>query len=149
VAAIDHSPRAATVSGAAVEFARLLDCPVEVLHVIETDVVEELAVDVETLDAAQSVVTDAVDRLLAAGITASGHLIRVVSDHGGTGRGIAEFATEHDAQMILIGSPADSQIAGVFDAAVTTQVVRHANCAVHIVPPTHNPEPSQAAHTAF
>jgi MFS family permease len=149
VAAIDHSPRAATVSGAAVEFARLLDCPVEVLHVIETDVVEELAVDVETLDAAQSVVTDAVDRLLAAGITASGHLVRVVSDHGGTGRRIAEFATEHDAQMILIGSPADSQIAGVFDAAVTTQVVRHANCAVHIVPPTHNPEPSQAAHTAL
>ena len=149
VAAIDHSPRAAAVSGAAVEFAQLLGCPVEVLHVIETDVVDELAVDVETLESARTVLASAVDRLRSAGITASEHLIRVVSDHGGTGRRIAEFAAKHHAQMILIGRPADSQIAGVFDAAVTTQVVRHADCAVHIVPPINENQLSGAAHSAL
>jgi nucleotide-binding universal stress UspA family protein len=149
VAAIDGSTRVAAVTGAAVEFARLLDCPVEVLHVVETDIIEELAVDVETIDAAPTVVADAADQLRSAGITASAHLIRVVSDHGGTGRRIAEFAAEHDAQMILIGRPSDSQIAGIFDAAATTQVVRYANCAVHIVPPTHTDEPAQAGHTAL
>jgi nucleotide-binding universal stress UspA family protein len=149
VAAIDGSTRVAAVTGAAVEFARLLDCPVEVLHVIETDIIEEVAVDVETIDAAPTVLADAADQLRSAGITASAHLIRVVSDHGGTGRRIAEFAAEHDAQMILIGRPSDSQIAGIFDAAATTQVVRYANCAVHIVPPTRTDEPAQVGHTAL
>jgi MFS family permease len=148
VAAIDGSPPAAAVSGAAIEFARLLDCPIDVLHVVETDVIEELAVDVETIHAAQTVVAGTVDQLRSAGITATGHLITLVSDHGGTGRRIAEFAAEQHAQMILIGRPADSQIAGIFDAALTTQVVRHANCAVHIVPPINIDEPSMAAQTA-
>jgi MFS family permease len=148
VAAIDGSPRAAAVSGAAIEFARLLDCPVEVLHVVETDVIEEMAVDVESIDAAQTVVAGTVDQLRSAAITATGHLITLVSDHGGTGRRIAEFAAEHHAQMILIGRPADSQVAGIFDAALTAQVVRHAHCAVHIVPPIDMDEPSMAAQTA-
>ena len=58
VAAIDGSPKSAPVVDAAIEFARLFDRSVEVLHVVETDVIEELAVDRETLDAARDIVTD-------------------------------------------------------------------------------------------
>ena len=48
VAAIDSGPYAEEVTEIAIELALLFDCPVEVLHVIETDVFEELAVDLES-----------------------------------------------------------------------------------------------------
>jgi MFS transporter, ACDE family, multidrug resistance protein len=42
-------------------------------------------------------------------------VLNVVSDHGGAGRRIAEYANEHHAAMIVIGSPVDGEIAGLFD----------------------------------
>jgi len=121
---------------------------VDIVHVIETDVIEELAIDVETLDVARDVVADNIGRLDSAGITATGHLLPVISDHGGAGRRIAEYANDHQARMILIGTPTDSEIAGIFDAALTSQVVRHAHCAVHIIPSGYDRVPLGAAHAA-
>jgi MFS transporter, ACDE family, multidrug resistance protein len=68
VAAGRHAPE---VTDAAAELARLLYAPIEVLHVLETDV---------------------------------------------------------------IGAPADGGTAGLFDASLTTQLIRHARCDVHLVP---------------
>ena len=70
MAAIDASSRAQGVTDAAIDFARLLDRPVELLHVIETEVpAEELAVELEEASMqAEVVVTDNVDRLRNAGI---------------------------------------------------------------------------------
>jgi ACDE family multidrug resistance protein len=148
VAAIDASMGAAAVTDAAVELAQRLDRPVEVLHVLETDVIEELALDLETLDDARHLVTDNVDRLHAAGIPAGGHLLPVVSGHGRAGRRIADFATAHRATMIIIGAPADGEIAELFDASLTSEVVRHAQCAVHIVAPAGERQAYQATHSA-
>jgi hypothetical protein len=37
--------------------------------------------------------------------------------------------------MIVIGPPRDSEIAGAFNAGLTGQLIRHAQCAVHIAAP--------------
>jgi nucleotide-binding universal stress UspA family protein len=147
VVAIDASSHAAAVTGAATELARLLDCPIEVLHVFETDVLEEEAIAVETLDGARTVVADNLDRLHAAGIRARGHLANVVGAHGGAGRRIAEFAEEYHARMIVIGTPADSEMAGIFGADLARQLVSHADRDVLIVSPARVDEPSRAEHT--
>jgi ACDE family multidrug resistance protein len=135
VAAIDVGPYAESVTDVAIELALLFDCPVEVLHVIETDVIEELALDLESHDVAKDVASESVVRVRAAGLVGgSGHLLRVISDHGEVGRRIAEFANDHHAQMVVIGTPSDAEIARAFDADLTDNLIREAHCAVHIVP---------------
>jgi nucleotide-binding universal stress UspA family protein len=144
VAAIDTGPHAEGVTDAAIELALLLDCPVEVLHIVETDVIEELAVDIETLDAARDIIDDNVNRLRSAGIAGDAHLVRVIGGHGEIGRRIAEFATECHARMIVVGPPTDGEIATAFSAGVTDQLIRYAPCPVHIVPLGSDHEPTSA-----
>jgi len=143
VVAIARRPHAIQVIDAAIVLAELLDCPVEVLHIVETDVVAELAVDIESLDAARDFVTESVDRLRKAWVAGDGHLLRVVGDHGDLGRRIAGFANEHDAQMILIGTPAERELAVIFNAGLIDQLIRHALCALHIVPLSSEREQSR------
>jgi ACDE family multidrug resistance protein len=133
VAAIDASTATPAVTDAAIQFAQLLDRPVEILHVLETDIIEELALDLEAPDTARDLVADNVHRVHAAGVAGSGHLIRVVSGHGSAGRRIADFANSRHATMIIIGAPGDSEIAEIYDASLTSELVGHAHCAVHIV----------------
>jgi MFS family permease/nucleotide-binding universal stress UspA family protein len=142
VAAVGASPGG--VIDAAIRLAQRLDCRVEILHVAETDIVEELAVDVETLDAAREVVADNVSRLRDAGVAGDGHLIRVVGGHGEAGRQIAEFANQRQARVIIIGPPEDGEMAPAFAAGLTDQLIRHARCPVHIVPLGADSQPTVA-----
>jgi nucleotide-binding universal stress UspA family protein len=69
----------------------------------------------------------------------SGRAERAGDEPGNTatvspGRRIASFAAERHARMIVIGTPADSGSAGLFDASLTAQLIRHARCEVHLVP---------------
>jgi MFS family permease len=148
VAAVGTTPRVGAVMGAAFELAELLNLPVEVLHVVETDVVEELAIDLETPEDALAVVADNVERLRASGISATGHVLEVISGHGAAGRRIAEFANEHNAAMIVIGTPRDGEIAEIFDAALSSELIRHAHGAVHIVASGVEQQPTWAVRTA-
>jgi ACDE family multidrug resistance protein len=134
VVAVGAGSPAAEVTDSAISLGRVLDAPVEVLHVLETDVVGDQAIDAETAQAARQVVADTVGRLRSAGISANGHLLRVVGDHGSSGRRIAEFAADRQARMIIIGSPTDGGAAGLFDASLTSQLIRHARCEVRVVP---------------
>jgi len=68
------------------------------------------------------------------GVPANGHVLRLVGDHGGSGRRIADFAASRQARMIVLGSPADGETAGLFDVSLTGELIRHARCAVHLVP---------------
>ena len=70
----------------------------------------------------------------SAGIAANGHVLRVVGDHGASGQRIADFAADRGARVIIIGSPSDGASAGLFDASLTSQLIRHARSEVHIVP---------------
>jgi MFS transporter, ACDE family, multidrug resistance protein len=134
VVAVGVRPGAAEVTDTAVALGRVLDAPIEVLHVLETDVVGDQVVDAETAEAARTIIADTVGRLRSAGIAANGHVLRVVGDHGASGQRIADFAAGRNARMIIIGSPADGAAAGLFDASLTSQLIRHARCEVHIVP---------------
>jgi MFS transporter, ACDE family, multidrug resistance protein len=134
VVAVSAGSPAAEVTDSAISLGQVLDAPVDVLHVLETDVVGDQAIDAETAEAARQVVKDTVGRLRSAGISAHGHVLRVVGDHGGSGQRIAEFAAGRQARMIIIGSPADGSSAGLFDASLTSQLIRHARCEVRVVP---------------
>jgi MFS transporter, ACDE family, multidrug resistance protein len=144
VAAVDGGADAARVTDAAARIARLLGSPVEVVHVIEADIAMDQAADAETSEAAGRAVADRIDELRTAGVTGHGHLLRVVGAHGDTGRRIAGFATDHGARMIVIGPPTGSGLAGMFDADLTSQLLHHARCAVHVIAP----EADRAAHRA-
>jgi MFS family permease len=134
VVAVGVGPGAAEVTDAAVALGRVLDAPIEVLHVLETDVVGDQVVDTESAEAARMIIADTVGRLRSAGIAANGHVLRVVGDHGASGQRIADFAADRGARVIIIGSPSDGASAGLFDASLTSQLIRHARSEVHIVP---------------
>jgi MFS transporter, ACDE family, multidrug resistance protein len=134
VVAVGVGSGAARVTDAAIGLGRVLDAPIEVLHVLETDVVGDQVVDAETADAARTIIADTVERLRSAGIAVNGSVLRVVGDHGASGQRIADFAADRGARMIIIGSPADGASAGLFDASLTSQLIRHARSEVHIVP---------------
>jgi MFS transporter, ACDE family, multidrug resistance protein len=133
VVAVDSSTNADAVEDAGIMMARLADSQVDLLHVFETEIVEEQAVDVETSDEAKRLIAEGVDRIRVAGIPSTGYLLTVVGDHGGAGRRIAEFANDHQSRLIVIGRADEGSVASVFDADLADQVVQHAHCDVHIV----------------
>ena len=133
VVAVDSGMKAEAVEDAGTVMARLVDSRIDLLHVFETEIVEEQAIDVETLDGAKRLVTEGVDRIRLAGIPSTGHLLTVVGDHGAAGRRIAEFANDHQSRLIVIGRADEGSVASVFDADLVDQVVQHARCDVHIV----------------
>jgi MFS transporter, ACDE family, multidrug resistance protein len=134
VVAVGVGSGAAAVTDAAINLGRVLNAPIEVLHVLETDVVGDQVIDAESAEAARTIISDTVGRLRSAGISANGHVLRVVGDHGGSGQRIADFAADRRARMIIIGSPEDGGAAGLFDASLTGQLIRHTRCEVHLVP---------------
>jgi MFS family permease/nucleotide-binding universal stress UspA family protein len=133
--AVDGAPTANDVCAAGAELAVALGAPVDILHVAETDVAVEDAVDAESPDAASAAVTEHVEQLAALGVTAAGHLLRVVGDHGDVGRRIATFAEHRRARMVVVGAPRHGGFAGLLDASASAQLVRHAPCDVHVVGP--------------
>ena len=140
--AVDASPETERAVSAAAALALRLGTPVEVVHVIESDVVEELVADSESIETARDVTAHSVDELRAAGISATGHLLRAVGTHGETGRRIAEFATSHHARTIVIGAPKDPRLSALFDADLSNHLLRHAHCDVHVIasPTDHSPD---------
>ena len=135
VVAIDAGAHRGRVTEAAARIAQLTGAAVEVVHVVETDIAEAQAADAETSEAARRVLMDSLGELRAAGVTGHGHLLPVVGAHGDAGRRIAGFAADHNARMIVIGPPEGGGLAGIFDADLTSQLLRHAPCAVHVVAP--------------
>ncbi len=133
--AVDGAPTANGVCAAGAELAIALGAPVEVLHVVETDVAMEDAVDAGSPDAASAAVTEHVEQLAALGVTAAGHVLRVVGDHGDVGRRIASFAEHCRARMVVVGTPRHGGFAGLLDASASAQLIRHAPCDVHVVSP--------------
>ena len=134
VVAVGVGSGAAAVTDAAINLGRVLNAPIEVLHVLETDVVGDQVIDAESAEAARTIISDTVGRLRSAGISANGHVLRVVGDHGGSGQRIADFAADRRARMVIIGSPEDGGAAGLFDASLTSQLIRDTRCEVHLVP---------------
>ena len=135
VVAIDSAGHAEQLLAAAAEFAHRLAAPVQIIHVVETDVAGDDAVDVEDFRSGEALVARSVEALKAAGTDTTGRVVRVVSDHGGVGRRIAAIANTEGARLIVIGSPMEPELAGLFDTALSQQLFSHARCDVYVVRP--------------
>lgn len=135
VVAIDGGPGSDQLCAAAADLAETLASPLEILHVVETDIAMDQAADTEDPAPITAALTRLVEQVAARGIPASSHLLEIVGDHGDVGRRIAAFADGHHARMIVAGAPTHGRYAGLLDASTTAELARHTHCDLHIVHP--------------
>ncbi|MEU6609908.1 MFS transporter [Streptomyces shenzhenensis] len=139
-----HDGAAATVDTAA-RFAQDTGSPLEIVHVQQTAVVEEQAVDTETADQARAAVTAHLDRLAALDIPVTGQILSSVGDHAAAGRVLARHAAEVGARAIAVGRSPRGPLAQFADGSLTTALTHAADCTVVLVDPEHTPRPLTSA----
>ncbi len=135
IAAVGPGERAVPVRRAAANLAALIGCPVEVLHVRETEILPEDAIDSSTAAEAEAAVAAHVARLQETGIPAWGTVLRVTGSHGEVGARIAAHARSVGARAIVVGTPTHGGLAGLLDASATERLWRDAPCHVVLVKP--------------
>ncbi|NEB77825.1 MFS transporter, partial [Streptomyces sp. SID14478] len=85
VVAVGAHAKAAAIVDAAARIARDTHSPLEVVHVQQTAVVEQQAVETEEAADGRAAVTGHLDRLAAQGVVATGQLLVSVGDHAAAG----------------------------------------------------------------
>ncbi|MER7313152.1 MULTISPECIES: MFS transporter [Streptomyces] len=133
VVAVGRHDGAAAVVDAAALLARGTDSPLEVVHVRQTAVVEEQAVDTETDEQARAAVTAHLDRLTAQGVAATGRILTVVGDHAAAGRALARHAGEIGARTVAVGRSPRGSLAQFADGSFTTALTHAADRTVVLV----------------
>lgn len=133
VVAVGPHDRAAAVVDAAALLARATDSPLEVVHVRQTAVVEEQAVDTETDEQARAAVGAHLDRLAAQGVAATGRVLTVVGDHAAAGRALARHAREIGARTVAVGRSPRGPLAQFADGSFTTALTHAADRTVVLV----------------
>jgi MFS transporter, ACDE family, multidrug resistance protein len=97
------SPHASAVTAAAASLALERGAPVEVLHVHETDVAIEDAVDRETREQAAAVLADRLAQLRERGVPAGGEVIHTFGNREDVVRAVLARAGAVGAQAIVVG----------------------------------------------
>ncbi|MFD3479662.1 MFS transporter [Streptomyces sp. NPDC058695] len=133
IVAVGAHDKAACIVDAAARLARDTGSPLEVVHVQQTAVVEEQAVDTETDEQARAAVTAHLDRLSADGITATGQILTSVGDHAAAGRALAHHAADVHARAVAIGHSPRGPLAQFADGSLTTALTHSATCTVVLV----------------
>ncbi|GGR87517.1 MFS transporter [Micromonospora fulviviridis] len=139
IVAVGATEDAAKIVDAAAAIARNAGRPLEVVHVRETAVVEELAIDAEDAEQAHSAVLGHLDRLAAQGIVATGQVLASVGDHAAAGRVLAQHADDIDARVIAVGRSPRGPVAQFADGSFTTAVTHAAARPVVLVEPGKAP----------
>jgi len=134
VLAVDTANHAAPLTARAIEIATRLSAPVELLHVQEIEVVGDTAVDRESLEEAGNLVRERMAQLSAAGVPATGHILRSVADHANAGRLIARYAKRVDAQMVVVGGSDTGTVGRLLGESSSRVLVDEAPCDVLVVP---------------
>ena len=134
VLAVDTANHAAPLTAKAIEIATRLSAPVELLHVQEIEVVGDTAVDRESLEEAGNLVRERMAQLSAAGVPATGHILRSVADHANAGRLIARYAKRVDAQMVVVGGSDTGTVGRLLGESSSRVLVDEAPCDVLLVP---------------
>lgn len=148
IVAVGAHDRAAAIVDTAARLAHDAGTALEVVHVQQTAVVEEQAVDVETADQARSAVTAHLDRLAARGIPAVGQILTSVGDHAAAGRALARHAAEVHAGTVAVGRSPRGPLAQFADGSFTSALTHTAACPVVLVDPDSAPRPLTAATLA-
>jgi nucleotide-binding universal stress UspA family protein len=131
LAAIDESEVAGRVLAAASDLAGLAHGEVFILHLREREPSKFGVTSIETSSDAQSVVDEAVQKLAAAGVTASGTARDSLA--GFAARGIVSEAEGHDAGVIIMGSRARGDVAGLLIGSTAHKVIHLASRPVLVV----------------
>ncbi|MFD8741756.1 MFS transporter [Streptomyces sp. NPDC059616] len=141
IVAVGAHDRASAIVDAAARVARDTGSPLEVVHVQQTAVIEEQAVDTETADQARAAVTAHLDRLTAHGIAATGQILTSVGDHAAAGRALARHAADVHARAVAIGHSPRGPVMQFADGSFTTALTHAAACTVILVEPDSTPRP--------
>ncbi|MES4893167.1 MFS transporter [Streptomyces sp. NPDC096012] len=139
IVAVGSHGRARAIVDAAARLARDTGSPLEIVHVHQTAVVEEQAVETETHEQARAAVTAHLDRLTGQHITATGQILSSVGDHASAGRALAQHATEVHARSIAVGRSPRGPLAQFADGSFTTALTHSATCPVVLVEPDATP----------
>jgi MFS family permease len=131
VVAVRANESAADVVDQAARLARRDGAPLEIVHVRETDVVEELAVSPETEEEARAAVTSHLDRLAAKGLTARGLVLHSVGDRAAAAEVLARHAADVEARALVVRRSArnvvskqlDARLAGVPESSARPELV--------------------------
>ncbi|WP_405066424.1 MFS transporter [Kribbella sp. NBC_01510] len=135
IVAVGATDDAAEIVDAAAMIARDAGRPLEVVHVLETAVVEELAIDAEDAEQAHAAVLDHLDRLFAQGIAATGQVLTSLGDHAAAGRVLAQHADDVDARTIAVGRSPRGPVAQFADGSFTSALTHAAARTVVLVEP--------------
>lgn len=123
VVAVGSDPEAAGVVAAAARMARDTGGPLEVVHVRQTVVIEELAIEPEDQQVAHDALVAHLDALALQGISATGLMLHSVGDHAAAGRALARHAAAVGARAVAVGTspygPAQQFSEGSFTTALT------------------------------
>jgi K+-sensing histidine kinase KdpD len=137
--AVGATPDADAVVAAAAQIGRGLGAPLDIVHVRETVVIEELAIDPEDAGTAEAAVRRHVNRLAAHGIHADGHVLHSIGDHAAAGLALAEHARAVGARTIVVGRSPHGALVQFSEGSLTTTLRREAPCRVVYVTPDQQP----------
>jgi MFS transporter, ACDE family, multidrug resistance protein len=141
IVAVGAAGDAARTIAAGARIAHDLGSPLEVIHVYETTVVEETAIDAEDIQAAHDALCRHLDRLASLGIPATGQLLHSVGDHAAAGRVLARHANEAAAPAVAIGASPRGPAEQFADGSFTTALTHAAAGTVVLVRPEQPPHP--------
>jgi MFS family permease/nucleotide-binding universal stress UspA family protein len=148
IVAVAATEDAAEIVDAAAGIARDLGGSLEVVHVRETAVVEEMAIDAEDRETARAAVCAHLDRLAGYGIAATGQVLTSVGDHAAAGRALAQHAADVDARMVAVGRSPRGPAAQFADGSFTAALTDAASTTVVLVRPDDAPHELTAAAMA-
>ncbi|MGP5164538.1 universal stress protein [Arthrobacter rhombi] len=139
MAAIDSTEAADRIVDKALRVAAAAKLRVDVVHVLESVIVSDVAVDGEDLATASAAVRTQLDRLAAAGVGAAGYVLGTEQghpeNHAGAGRAVAEYANRIQARSLVIGAPTHGGLSALMDASASQEIWRSARTDVTIVNP--------------
>jgi nucleotide-binding universal stress UspA family protein len=119
--AVDHSDVSVRVIAAAKDLATLSKGKVWVLHLREREFGRLGLTPSEPDEEAHEAVRDGVDALIQAGVDTQGEVRETVFGHAA--REIVEYAKEHDAGIIIMGSRGRSDLAGLVLGSTAHKVI--------------------------
>jgi ACDE family multidrug resistance protein len=133
IVAVGATADAAEIVDAAAAIAGDRCAPLEIVHVRETVVMPDLAVDTEDAEHARAAVCAHLDRLAGHGIAATGQILTSVGDHAAAGRALAQHAADVDARTVAVGRSPRGPVAQFTDGSFTTALTRAAATTVVLV----------------
>jgi nucleotide-binding universal stress UspA family protein len=139
IVAVGATDDAAEIVDAAGGMARAIGSPIEVVHVRQTVVIEELAVDPEDAEHAYAAVRGHLDRLAAQGVAATGQVLHSVGDHAAAGRVLARHANDGSARVVAIGRSPHGPVVQFAEGSFTTAVTHATTCPVVLLRPEQTP----------